>query len=208
MKNNRNFQNETLPVSAQYLETYLFSTEAIDKRYTQKYINVAIELIKDYGEKEARELIADCCDFIDEALGNAHLLVRDNEHITPTRKDWEEVAALYIDYVTTCALFRLGIYDLSNETAAPQILTTSNYWHTDHFTVVDKFPASAIVWNIGRHNFPFPEFIPVAFPLENYKIDRSRLMAVRCKDAETADAILKAAGRHRVDAEQFADLNE
>lgn len=94
-----------------------------------------------------------------------------------------------------------------NETTIPQVLTTSNYWHTDHFTVVDKFPAGAIVWNIGRHNFPFPEFIPVAFPIGDYKIDRKRLMAVRCKDAETANAILKAAGRHTVDAKQFADLN-
>lgn len=87
------------------------------------------------------------------------------------------------------------------------ILTTSDYWNTDNFAVVDEFPAGAIVWNIGRQNFPFPGFIPVAWPLDDCHIDRARLMAVKCKDDETADAILKEAGRRGVNAERFAELN-
>ena len=89
----------------------------------------------------------------------------------------------------------------------PQVLTTSTYWHTDNFTVVGEFPAGAIVWNIGRKNFPFPGFIPVAYQMEEYTIDRARLMAVRCKDEKTADKILKTAGRKTIGRKEFDALN-
>ena len=35
---------------------------------------------------------------------------------------------------------------------------------TDKFKIVDTFPHGYIVWPIGRENFPFPGYIPLAKP--------------------------------------------
>lgn len=129
-----------------------------------------------------------------------------------------KIAFRYFDNIRACA----GSFDSNDDAeynkqysrdqymskpAKPQYLKTSDTWNTDYFMIVDEFPAGAVVWNIGRHNFPFPGFIPVAWPLDDCHIDRTRLMAVRCKDDETADAILKAAGRREVNSKRFALLN-
>lgn len=67
----------------------------------------------------------------------------------------------------------------------------------DRFEVVETFPRGYVVWNIGRRNFPFPGFIPLAKPSrENpYRIDLGSLKALRC---EHSDAILYAAGRKQI----------
>lgn len=86
--------------------------------------------------------------------------------------------------------------------------TTADTWNTDNFKLVETFPNGAIVWNIGRHNFPFPGYIPVAYPIGDYRINRSRLMAVKCKDEKTADIILKRAGKGTINKETFLELNK
>lgn len=88
------------------------------------------------------------------------------------------------------------------------VFTTKDHWHTDQFKTVETFPNGAIVWNIGRHNFPFPGFVPLAYPLEDYRIDRYRLMAIKCKDEKTADRILKEAGRRTINKYSFYELNK
>ena len=118
--------------------------------------------------------------------------------------------AWMLEYCRTLATSRMNTPDptpTETEKEENELIHTSRWGDTDKFTVVDEFPVGAIVWNIGRHNFPFPGFIPVAWPLDDCHIDRARLMAVKCKDNETADAILKEAGRRGVIAKRFAELN-
>lgn len=52
-------------------------------------------------------------------------------------------------------------------TFSKDTFTTVTNWDTRNFKIVENFPAGAIVWNIGRHNFPFEGYIPVAYPLGN-----------------------------------------
>lgn len=75
----------------------------------------------------------------------------------------------------------------------------------DTFEVVNEFPMGYEIWNIGRHNFPFECYVPLARPLaENrYYIDRTSLKAIKVNDEKTALAILKAAGRRTINEKKF-----
>lgn len=67
----------------------------------------------------------------------------------------------------------------------------------DRFEVVETFPAGYVVWNIGRHNFPFPGFIPLARAVRGNPdaIDIGSLKALRCA---RSDAVLRAANYERI----------
>lgn len=79
---------------------------------------------------------------------------------------------------------------------------------TDTFEIVGSFPQGYIVWNIGRHNFPFPGYIPLAKPSdEPHHIRLDSLRALKVRDEETALRILKAAGRGEVNRERFISLS-
>lgn len=93
-------------------------------------------------------------------------------------------------------------------TFSKDTFTTVTNWDTRNFKIVEIFPAGAIVWNIGRHNFPFEGYIPVAYPLGNYRIDLTRLMAVKCKDDHIANMILKEAGKRAINCNTFHELNK
>lgn len=43
-------------------------------------------------------------------------------------------------------------------------LVTNNYNRKDVFEIVEKFPNGYVIWNIGRRNFPFKGYIPLAKP--------------------------------------------
>lgn len=75
----------------------------------------------------------------------------------------------------------------------------------DTFEVVNDFPKGYEIWNIGRHNFPFECYVPLARPLaENrYYIDRASLKAIKVDDEQTALAILKEAGRRTVNETKY-----
>ena len=76
----------------------------------------------------------------------------------------------------------------------------------DIYDIVDEFPTGYIVWNIGRHNFPYPGYIPLAKPTDvPFHIDLHSLKAIRTDEA-LADYILKEAGRHRIDKDGFHDI--
>ena len=53
---------------------------------------------------------------------------------------------------------------------------------TDKFKIVDTFPLGYIVWPIGRENFPFPGYIPLAKPHAG-----KLLPAFVVKDADNTD---------------------
>ena len=77
-------------------------------------------------------------------------------------------------------------------TTTPTALITEDYYHKDEFEIVEEFPQGYVVWNIGRENFPFPGYLPLAKPLPNYHIERSSLKTVKVDEA-LADVILKHA---------------
>ncbi len=87
-------------------------------------------------------------------------------------------------------------------------LVTKSYGNTDYFEIIPEFPEECVVWPIGRENFPFEKYVPVAYPIGDFQIDRKRLMAIECKDEETALAILKEAVKRGVDKKKFELLNE
>ncbi len=74
------------------------------------------------------------------------------------------------------------------------ITITHTYGRTDTFEIFNDFPAGYIVWNIGRGNFPFEGFVPIAKPAsEPYHIDLGHLGAWKVKDEATAMKIIEAA---------------
>ena len=76
---------------------------------------------------------------------------------------------------------------------------------TDKFKIVDTFPLGYIVWPIGRENFPFPGYIPLAKPHreKKYHIDLNSLAALRC---EKSDAILRLASQTTITREIFLKM--
>ena len=76
---------------------------------------------------------------------------------------------------------------------------------TDKFKIVDTFPLGYIVWPIGRENFPFPGYIPLAKPHreKKYYIDPESLAALRC---EKSDAILRLASQTTITREIFLKI--
>lgn len=86
-----------------------------------------------------------------------------------------------------------------------KIINTSWFGRVDVFQIVDEFPCGYSVWNIGRQNFPFPGYLPLArFDSEYRMIDGCVLKAVKTDEA-LADEILKH--RHGdVDYWKFKEL--
>ena len=74
------------------------------------------------------------------------------------------------------------------------------------FEIVKEFPIDYIVWNIGRHNFPFPEYVPLAKPSDiPFHIDLFSLKAIHM-DEVLADYILREAHKREIGKDQFLDI--
>lgn len=77
-------------------------------------------------------------------------------------------------------------------------LVNKGWWgRVDEFEIVYEFPAGYRVWNIGRENFPFEGYIPLAKPDSNrrFSIIQSNMKALKCASEEEALYILKRASR-------------
>ena len=76
------------------------------------------------------------------------------------------------------------------------------------YEISDTFPDGYIVWNIGRENFPFREYIPIVKPHPDipYHICTEGMMAFKCESEEMALAILHEACRKGVDKAKFLKL--
>lgn len=82
-------------------------------------------------------------------------------------------------------------------------LITEDYNRKDVFEIVDEFPRGYVIWNIGRRNFPFKGYIPLAKPTNvPYNIDLHSLKAIKIDD-DLADSILKEAGRREINKDEF-----
>lgn len=82
----------------------------------------------------------------------------------------------------------------------PTELIHKIYNRSDRFTISDTFPSGYIVWNIGRSNFPFEGFVPLAKPDPTmpYHIILKDLVAWRVKDEETALRIIEQAHHEEI----------
>ena len=81
-------------------------------------------------------------------------------------------------------------------------------YRTDEFDVVYEFPDSYVVWNIGRHNFLHPGYIPLARVDATYHVDLGSLKALYVGDENLCLAILHEAGLHGVDKDKFLKMKE
>jgi hypothetical protein len=83
-----------------------------------------------------------------------------------------------------------------------------HYGRTDEFDVVYEFPDTHVVWNIGRHNFPHPGYIPLAKVTADCHIVPGTLKALYLGDENLCLAILREAGHHGVDKDKFLKIKE
>jgi hypothetical protein len=89
---------------------------------------------------------------------------------------------------------------------------TSKTMHSTHtFEVVETFPAGYSVWNIGRKNFNFECYLPLAKPKPSKYpfqkcIDPETLKAIKVKDEKTALKILNLSSCGVVDKSRFREL--
>ena len=90
-------------------------------------------------------------------------------------------------------------------------LTSKTTHNTHTFEVVETFPHGYKVWNIGRRNFDFECYLPLAKP-EPTKctfqkcIDSETLKAIKVTDEETALKILNLSSYEVVDKSRFEEL--
>ena len=88
----------------------------------------------------------------------------------------------------------------------------SKTMHNTHtFEVVETFPYGYEVWNIGRRNFNFECYIPLAKPKPTKHafqkcIDAETLKAIKVTDEETALKILNFSSYGVVDKKRFEEL--
>ena len=88
----------------------------------------------------------------------------------------------------------------------------SKTMHNTHtFEVVETFPSGYKVWNIGRRNFNFECYIPLAKPQPTEHtfqkcIDPETLKAIKVADEETALKILDLASCEEIDKNRFEEL--
>lgn len=88
--------------------------------------------------------------------------------------------------------------------------TIENVWdgRTDRYEIKTEWPAGMKVWNIGKHNFKFPEYIPLCYADANYQVDMKRLVALYVPDEGLCQEVMMVAGRREVDENVFNQIKE
>ena len=90
-------------------------------------------------------------------------------------------------------------------------LISKTMYNTHTFKVVETFPYGYNVWNIGRRNFDFECYLPLAkpepskYPFQKC-IDAETLKAIKVTDEETALKILNLSSYNVVDKKRFEEL--
>lgn len=95
------------------------------------------------------------------------------------------------------------------DTINGEIIEKGGFNWACRYEIVDEFPAGYMVWNIGRENFPYEGFVPLAKPREegSCMIDRNSLKAIKTDNA-TANAILFLAHRYIITKERYEYLTD
>lgn len=87
-------------------------------------------------------------------------------------------------------------------------LTRTSWYRNDIFEIVDVFPAGYVLWNIGRDNFPFPCYIPLARPNGKYTIDLTTLKTIKVSDEKMALHLMNISHRYTIDKNKFYEIVE
>lgn len=82
---------------------------------------------------------------------------------------------------------------------------------TRKYEVVDEFPSDYIVWPIGRRNFQYECYIPLAKPIKGEyefqaNIDPFSLKCIKVESEALALQILKEAVRKGVDRNRYLEI--
>lgn len=88
-----------------------------------------------------------------------------------------------------------------------QIIDKS-YSRTDIFEIVSEFPEGYVVWNIGRQNFKYERYIPLAKPNPNleFHILLDELKALEVESEELALNIINEAQHRTVEKDLFENI--
>ena len=76
----------------------------------------------------------------------------------------------------------------------------------DVYTIVDTFPYGYAVWNIGRKNFPYPGYIPLAKINGDCGVDITTLRAIKVETEEIAINIMNAAAKKPIQEIDFYSI--
>lgn len=83
------------------------------------------------------------------------------------------------------------------------------YWgRIDRYEVVDEWPAGCVVWDIGRENFRYEGYLPLAYVSADCSVDMSRLKAYHVGDEALCLKVLDAAGCGNLDYERFKQIRD
>ena len=73
-------------------------------------------------------------------------------------------------------------------------IINKKWYREDEYEIVDEWPAGYFIWNIGRENFMFPEYIPLAKKgNQPNHIDPTSLKAFKAPSEEIALKCMRAA---------------
>ena len=78
------------------------------------------------------------------------------------------------------------------------------FGRTDEFEVVNEWPVGGyVVWNIGRHNFPHPGYLPLTQVKADHHIVPETLKAFYVGDEPLCREVLRYAGYFTVSKDVF-----
>lgn len=83
-----------------------------------------------------------------------------------------------------------------------------SYGRTDRYEIRMDWPVGMVVWNIGRHNFKFPKYIPLCYVDANHQVDLKRLVALYVPNEGLCQEVMKVAGQRTVDEEVFNKIKQ
>lgn len=88
-----------------------------------------------------------------------------------------------------------------------KIIHKTWFRRTDVFEIVNEFPNGYIVWCIGRDNFPYEGYIPLAKSTSvPYHIDLMQLKALKLEDDRLANDVISLAHRQEVNCLNFDEI--
>ena len=92
---------------------------------------------------------------------------------------------------------------------ANYIEDTNQFGRTDRFEVVVNFPGGYQIWNIGRKNFPYPGYLPLAVVDADYHVNINTLRCIKVESEELALAAMREAHHvKRSDRQWFEQFRE
>lgn len=81
-----------------------------------------------------------------------------------------------------------------------KLIDVTWFGRVDKYEIVNSFPNGYVVWNIGRHNFPYEGYIPLARLTDiPYTVDLNRLKTIKVGES-LASHIIKEARLYEINS--------